>query len=85
MLLKTGTRSYSTAERCIAYCGEVKDYVSREIFLHIQENEGEHLDWLETRLELIEQISHTELFSIANASSAIDQSLCRVIFYCRQH
>jgi len=40
----------------IAYCEEVKDYVSREIFEHILENEEEHVDWLETQLELIEQI-----------------------------
>jgi len=40
----------------IAYCEEVKDYISREIFEHILENEEEHLDWLETQLELIEQI-----------------------------
>ena len=61
MLLKTGTRSYSTAERCIAYCGEVKDYVSREV-LHRQNNEGVHLDWLETRLELIEQVGIQNYF-----------------------
>ena len=58
----------------IAYCEEVKDYVSREVFLHIQENEGEHLDWLETRLELIEQIGIQNYFSIANATSVTDQS-----------
>ncbi|MFA5922800.1 MAG: bacterioferritin [Methylococcaceae bacterium] len=40
----------------IAYCEEVKDYVSREIFEHILENEEEHVDWLETQFELIEQI-----------------------------
>lgn len=40
----------------IAYCEEVKDYVSREIFEHILENEEEHVDWLETQLELIELI-----------------------------
>ena len=40
----------------IAYCEEVKDYISREIFEHILENEEEHVDWLETQLELIEQI-----------------------------
>ena len=28
----------------IAYCEEVKDYVSREVFEHILENEGEQLD-----------------------------------------
>ena len=40
----------------IAYCEEVKDYISREIFEHILENEEEHVDWLETQLELIDQI-----------------------------
>jgi len=40
----------------IAYCEEVKDFVSREIFEHILENEEEHVDWLETQFELIEQI-----------------------------
>ena len=40
----------------IAYCEEVKDYISREIFEHILENEEEHVDWLETQLELIEKI-----------------------------
>ena len=40
----------------LLYCEEVKDYVSREVFEHISENEEEHLDWLETQLELIEQI-----------------------------
>ena len=40
----------------IAYCEEVKDFVSREIFEHILENEEEHVDWLEIQLELIDQI-----------------------------
>ncbi|WP_020157266.1 MULTISPECIES: bacterioferritin [Methylobacter] len=37
----------------IAYCENTKDYVSREIFEHILESEEEHVDWLETQLELI--------------------------------
>ena len=40
----------------IAYCESVRDYVSREIFEDILESEEEHLDWLETQLELIEKI-----------------------------
>lgn len=40
----------------IAYCESVKDYVSREIFERILENEEEHVDWLETQFELIDQI-----------------------------
>jgi bacterioferritin len=40
----------------IAYCESINDYVSRELLEHILENEEEHVDWLETQLELIDQI-----------------------------
>jgi bacterioferritin len=40
----------------IAYCEQVSDFVSREVFAHILESEEEHIDWLETQLELIEKV-----------------------------
>ena len=40
----------------IAYCESVGDYVSREIFVRIQESEEEHIDWLETQIELIDRV-----------------------------
>ena len=40
----------------ILYCESVKDFVSRELFAHILESEEEHIDWLETQLELIEKV-----------------------------
>ena len=40
----------------IAYCEKTKDYVSRDLFQSILESEEEHVDWLETQLELIEKI-----------------------------
>lgn len=40
----------------IEYCEKVKDYVSRELFEDILESEEEHIDWLETQLELIEKV-----------------------------
>ena len=40
----------------IVHCENVKDFVSREVFARILESEEEHIDWLETQLELIEKI-----------------------------
>ena len=40
----------------IAHCEKVGDYVSRQLFVKILDNEEEHIDWLETQLELIERI-----------------------------
>jgi len=40
----------------IAHCESVRDYVSRELFEDILESEEEHIDWLETQLELIGKV-----------------------------
>jgi bacterioferritin len=40
----------------IAYCEEVRDYVSRELFEHILDNEESHVDFLETQLQMIAQM-----------------------------
>lgn len=39
----------------VAYSESVNDYVSRELFEAILESEEEHVDWIETQLELIEK------------------------------
>ena len=43
-------------KEAIAYCELVKDYVSRELLENILESEEEHIDWIETQLELIEKV-----------------------------
>ncbi|AUM11597.1 bacterioferritin [Ketobacter alkanivorans] len=43
-------------KEAIAHCEKVQDYVSRELFVDILESEEEHIDWLETQLELIEKV-----------------------------
>lgn len=40
----------------IQHCESVRDYVSREIFERILENEEEHVDFLETQFEMIERM-----------------------------
>ena len=40
----------------IKHCESVKDYVSRELLEDILESEEEHVDWLETQLELIDKV-----------------------------
>ena len=43
-------------KEAIAHCEEVSDYISRELFEGILENEEEHIDWLETQFERIERV-----------------------------
>lgn len=40
----------------IAHCESVSDYVSRDLFSSILDSEEEHVDWLETQLELIDRV-----------------------------
>lgn len=40
----------------IEYCESVSDFVSRDLFTNILESEEEHVDWLETQLELVEKV-----------------------------
>ena len=42
--------------KAIAHSESVGDYVSREIFDIILEDEEEHIDWLETQLSLIDDL-----------------------------
>jgi bacterioferritin len=48
--------SQGTLKEGIPYCESVKDYVSREILERILEDTEEHIDYLETQLELIEKV-----------------------------
>ncbi|WP_395374138.1 bacterioferritin [Marinicella sp. W31] len=40
----------------VEYAESVRDYVTRDLFQKILDNEEEHVDWLETQLGLIEKV-----------------------------
>ena len=45
-----------TLKEAIAHCEQVGDYVSRELFADILESEEEHIDWIETQLDLVARL-----------------------------
>ena len=51
------TAAQSTIKAGIAHCESVRDYVSRDLLQKILDDTEEHMDFLETQLELIEKVS----------------------------
>ncbi len=48
--------AHADLKEAILYCEEVQDFASRELFRSILDSEEEHIDWLETQLEMISQM-----------------------------
>lgn len=54
--LQTEYEAKALYTEAASLCEEKKDYVTRELFTKILGDEEEHIDWLETRLSLIERV-----------------------------
>ena len=73
--LKMEKKAHPDLLDAMEYAEKVRDYVSRDLFGYILESEEEHIDLLETQLDLIERIGlerFTLLQSKPNASAALD-------------
>jgi bacterioferritin len=54
--LKLEQQAMPELREAIPHCEKVRDFVTRDLFSQILESEEEHVDFLETQLELIEKI-----------------------------
>ncbi len=54
--LKLEHKAHPDLQAAIKTCEDAGDYVSRQVFADILASEEEHIDWLETQLELIEKV-----------------------------
>ncbi|MBX9847851.1 MAG: bacterioferritin [Rhodocyclaceae bacterium] len=54
--LKLETAAQLTVKDGIAHCESVRDYVSRDLLQMILDDTEEHIDWLETQIDLIDKV-----------------------------
>lgn len=54
--LKLETAAQATVKEGIAQCEAVRDYVSRDIFQKILDDTEEHIDFLETQIDLLTKV-----------------------------
>jgi bacterioferritin len=54
--LKLESGAHADLKAAITHCESVGDYVSRDVLQEILEDTEEHIDYLETQLELIEKV-----------------------------
>jgi bacterioferritin len=52
--LKQEQQARPVLQDAIAHCESVRDYISRELLEEILDGEEDHIDWLETQLQLID-------------------------------
>ncbi|WP_269499037.1 bacterioferritin [Castellaniella sp. S9] len=54
--LKLETGAQATVKEAMAYCESVRDFTSRDLFQDILNDTEEHIDWLETQIELVDKV-----------------------------
>jgi bacterioferritin len=73
--MKTEQIAIPVLRDAIEHCEKVRDYGSRDLFYKILHNEEEHVDYIETQFDLINQMgiqNYIQLQSKPNASQALE-------------
>lgn len=69
--LKLEEKALADLREGIAYCEQVRDYVTRDLFLKILADEEGHADFLDKQFELIKRIG-IERYTLLNSAAADD-------------
>ncbi|MBV1833005.1 MULTISPECIES: bacterioferritin [Novacetimonas] len=70
--LKLEEKAIADLREAIAYCESVRDYVSRDLFLKILDNEEEHEDFLDRQFDLIKMIGIERYIQLNSGSAEQD-------------
>jgi len=70
--LKREMAAHPLYDDAIAHCESVRDFVTRELLVHIQKSEEEHIDFIEEQLGLIDKMGLQNY--IQSASSELSES-----------
>lgn len=54
--LKMEHMAHTVLKEAVAHCESVGDFVTRELFEDILDSEEDHIDWLETQIDLIDKV-----------------------------
>lgn len=54
--LRLETEAIPIYRDAVEHCEKVRDYVTRDLFASILDNEEEHYDWLETQIDLFAKV-----------------------------
>jgi bacterioferritin len=54
--LKLEHAAHPLLREAVAHCESISDYVTRELFETILDSEEDHIDWIETQIDLIEKV-----------------------------
>ena len=70
--LKVENEACPALKEHIKLCEQEADYVTRDLFLDILRSEEEHVDWLETQLELLNKVGEQNFLQAQMTPESID-------------
>ncbi|MEX2475324.1 bacterioferritin [Marinobacter sp.] len=67
--LKLEHTAHTDLKEAIIHCEQVQDFTSRELFRSILDSEEEHIDWLETQLDMVSKMGIQNYIQLQSAAA----------------